>query len=431
MRLMVVFLVLPALFVGQPGVRAENWPQWRGPLANGVSTETGLPESWGEGRNIHWKIPLQVRGHSTPIVWGERIFVTGQKGEGPIEMRALGPGAEEAQPSGRPRFYIQCFHISDGRLLWEYSFDARAELTPVHPKHNLASPSAVTDGEHVYAWFGSGRLLCLSMEGKLAWERRLDADYGPFKLLWAHGSSPVLYQGSVILQCDHTPGAYLLALDKKDGRTLWKTDRDKGIRAYSTPLVVSRPEGDELVLNSQNRVDAYDPRTGEHLWQAGGRNKVPVPSPILAGGMIFINRGYSSSPFLAIRPGGRGDVSRTHVPWRRPSGGPYVSSLLHYQGLLYLATEHGILKAVDPSTGQEVWKERVGGTFSASPLGADGKVYLFNEGGEAVVLKAGRSFQLLSRTDMGERIMASPAVSAGRIYLRTEGHLFSIGRRGE
>ncbi len=430
MRLIALLLILLTLGPAGTAVRAENWPQWRGPQANGVSSETGLPHSWGEKENILWKIPLAVRGHSTPIVWEERVFLTGQKGEGPIEMRALGPGAEEAQPSGRPRFYVQCFHAADGQLLWEYGFDAQAELTPVHPKHNLASPSAVTDGEHVYAWFGSGRLLCLRLDGKLAWERRLDADYGPFKLLWAHGSSPLLYQGSIILQCDHTPGAYLLAVDKKGGRTLWKTVRDEGIRSYSTPLLVSRPQGDELVVNSQNRVDAYNPETGQLIWQAGGYNKVPVPSPILAAGLIFINRGYSSSPYLAIRPGGRGDVTDSHVQWRNPSGGPYVSSLLHYKGLLYLATEHGILKAVEPSTGEEVWKERVGGSFSASPLGADGKVYLFNENGEAFVVRAGRSFQLLSRIDMGERIMASPAVSAGRIYLRTEGHLYSIGLSG-
>jgi outer membrane protein assembly factor BamB len=297
-------------------------------------------------------------------------------------------------------------------------------------KHNLASPSIVTDGARVYAWVSTGQLKALTLDGELAWSRNLAKDIGPYEILWGHGSSPVVYKESLILLCDHQGQAYLMAVDRKTGKTLWKVDRGKDRRSYTTPFIVRGPKGDELIVNSSERVDALDPASGELLWWTGEANRVPVPSPVFANGLIYLNRGYSSSPYLAVRPGGRGDVSKSHVVWEVKTGAPYVSSLLFYDGLIYMATETGIASCVDAADGKLLWRERLGGVFSASPMGANGKVYLVNENGETFVLNAGRQFQVLHKNVIEERTLASPAVSGGRLFLRTDDHLLAIGRRG-
>ena len=416
-----------ALFLAA-GLKAENWPQWRGQEATGVSIERNLPSHWSARENIAWKVTLAGRGTSTPIIWGDRVFLTSQIGEGPVDYRTA-----EYPETGRPvddmvRFVIQCFRSFDGRLLWQHELRASKDLEAVHPKHNLATPSCVTDGNLLFAWFGTGQLVCLDLNGKLVWERPIGEDYSPFKLLWAHGSSPVLYRNSIILLCDHDQAAYLLALDKFTGKTLWKTNRGKGLRSYSTPLVVTSEGRDELIVNSNPRIDAYDPATGDLLWYADEHCPVPVPTPVYVDGMLYVSRGYSSGPYMAIRPGGKGDVSKTHVAWRIPTGAPYVSSLLYYEKLIYMATENGIVICADARTGEMIWKERIGGVFSASPVGGDGKVFLLNEAGETIVLEGGRKFTLLQRNLLDERCLASPAISQGRIFIRSDQHLFCIGK---
>ena len=411
---------------------AANWPHWRGPAANGVSEESAVPVEWGPDRNILWKAPLRGFGTSTPIVWGDRVFLTSQIGDGPFEQRGRDfENASVARRTGQRglvQFVVQAFARADGRRLWEYVFDADGDLNPVHMKHNLASPSCVTDGEMVWAWMGTGQIAALTMDGKLVWKRHIGREYSPFQVMWGHGSSPVLYRDTVILLCDHQQAAYLLALDKKTGRQRWKADRGKDIRSYTTPFVVMGKDRDELIVNSSQRIDAYNAATGEFLWHVGEPNRVPVPSPVHHDGIVYANRGYNSSPYLAVKTGGRGDVSETHVQWQVKTGGPYVSSLLYYGGLLYMANEMGIAACVDAADGKTLWRERFGGVFSASPVAAAGKVYLVNEGGEAWVLEAGRELKILHRNKLPERTLASPAISGGRIYLRTDQHLVAIGR---
>ncbi len=407
---------------------ADNWPQWRGPQAAGVSSEKGVPTQWSARDNIAWKVALPGRGTSTPIIWDDFIFLTSQIGEGPIERRNSSDGQAGKQPDEKVRFAVQCFRRSDGRLLWQYLLDAGLDLTAVHPKHNLATPSCVTDGKHVYAWFGTGQLVCLDIKGNLVWERHIGKDYSPFKLLWAHGSSPVLYGNSLFLLCDHNPAAYLLSLDKTTGKTQWKADRGRDLRSYSTPFIVTTSQRDELIINSNPRIDAYNPATGQLLWYSDDFCRVPVPMPVYADGVLYASRGYNSGPYMAIRPGGKGDVSKTHVAWRVSTGAPYVSSPLYYENLIYMATENGIAFCVDPKTGETVWKERVGGVFSASPVAADGKVYLLNESGETLVLQAGRSLSLLHRNTLNDRCLASPAISEGRIFIRSDQYLYAIGK---
>ncbi|MBM3810304.1 MAG: hypothetical protein FJW20_01590 [Acidimicrobiia bacterium] len=417
MRFLMLLTALPLM--------AQNWPQWRGPTADGISTEKNLPLRWSKTENIAWRAPLKGMGTSTPVVWGDHIFLTSQLGDGPFEGRSRDfEGAAAARRTGeteKVRFSVQAFHRVTGKLLWDYTFDGEGVLQPVHIKHNLASPSCVTDGERVYAWFGNGQLVALDFTGKLVWKHHLGREVAPFDVLWGHGSSPTLYKDSLLLLCDHPPGAYLLALDKRTGAQRWRKDRGKEKRSYTTPFVIKLAGHDELILNSSQRVDALDPTTGELLWSAGEPNRVPVPTPVFHNGVLYLNRGYSSSPYLALQPGGG-------VKWEVKTGGPYVSSLLYYQGILYLANETGIASAVDAADGKTLWKDRFGSVFSSSPVAADGKVYLVNEEGVTFVLEAGRQKKVLAENHLEERILASPAIAQGRIYLRSDSHLLAIGK---
>ena len=430
MRHALIFIAVLPLTAGI--ARSENWPQWRGPEASGVSREQGLPTSWTGEAGVAWKAPLPGLGSSSPIVWGDRIFLTSQVGEGMIAQ--LGGEFEGAAPARQSKsdsdvsFVVQAFHRSDGRLLWEHRLPQRGVVPPVHRKHNLASPSAVTDGEVVYAWFGTGQLVALRLDGALLWQRHLGEDYAPFDIRWGHGSSPVLYGGLLLLLCDHQPTGYLLALDKTSGEERWKVERGEGARSYSTPLVIRRELGDELIVNSNRRIEALDPSTGTLRWHAGEQNRVPVGMPVYDDGVLYASRGYASGPYMAIRLGGRGDVSETHVSWRVPTGAPYVSSLLYYDGLLYMATETGIATAIDPATGERVWRTRLGGVFTASPVAGDGKVYFVAENGDTFVLKAGPEGELLAQNPLGERSLASPAISDGHLFIRTDEHLIRIAR---
>jgi outer membrane protein assembly factor BamB len=423
-------------------LHAANWPQWRGPQGTGVTNETGLPVEWSRDQNIAWRTPLAGLGVSGPVVWGNRVFLTYQLGAGALRSGnhpsfIQGGGAAEAGelPLGGARpgsiddrivFVIAAYNTTDGKVLWEQKVPADGGLPEVHEKRNLATPSPVTDGEHVYAWFSNGQLLVFDVAGKPAWSRHLGKEYKPFDLAWGHSSSPVLYKDKLLLLSYQNSSASLLALDRRTGKELWKTDQEKAAQSYSTPLVIEAATGAEVIVNSSERIEAFDPETGKSLWQYNLPHRFAVPMPVFHNGMIYLNRGYRSSPFLAIRPGGRGDITNSHVAWNVGAGAPYVSSLIHHDGLLFYVTEQGIANCIDAKTGERVWQERVGGVYSASPIAADGRIYLFSENGEAVVLKPGRTPQVLARNKIDGRIIASPAVSNGRIFVRTDRHLVAI-----
>jgi hypothetical protein len=323
---------------------------------------------------------------------------------------------------------VEAFGRTDGRRLWEYRTKATGTLPAVHEKHNLATPTPVTDGQRVYAWFGNGQIVALDMDGRLAWTRHLGTEFGPFRTLWGHGSSPVLFDGLLILQCDHLSDAYLLAVDARTGRDRWKVDRGDGRTSHSTPLVIRVPNGAELLVNSSERIDVYDPSTGELLWFTGAPRQTPIPSAVFDDGRIYLSRGYRNSDYMAIRPGGRGDVTASHVEWKASSGASYVPSILHYDGLLYMTNEVGVVTCADARTGETVWRHRLGGVFFASPVAGDGKVYMVSETGETFVLRAGRKPEVLARNEVGERLIASPAISQGRLFLRSDRTLFAVGK---
>lgn len=436
-----------ALAVGTAGraLHAADWPHWRGPNGTGTTSETNLPVRWSATDNVAWKSPIAGLGVSSPIVSGDRIIVTSQIGTGvrregshPTLVQGgsaaaageRGLGNRAARGDGRTIFVVEAFHRGDGRRLWQYQLDADGPLAGVHDKHNLASSSPVTDGERIYAWFGTGQIVALDMTGRLVWQRHLGKEVSPFDVIWGHSSSPTIFGDTLILLADHEPAAYLLAVDARTGRDRWKADRGKGRMSYSTPLVVTTPTGPELIVNSSERVDAYDPRNGTLLWYFGGLNRFPIPMPVFHDGMIYMSRGYRSSPYMAVRPGGRGDVSKTHVVWQSDTGAPYISSLVHDAGLIYMATDVGAVTVVDAKTGQRASQQRIDGIFSASPVAGDGKIYFVSETGETIVMQAGRTPTVLARNDIGERAIASPAISNGQIFIRTDDHVFAIGPAG-
>ena len=421
-------------------IHAVDWPQWRGPSATGISPETGLPVQWNDTQGIAWRTPIRGLGISSPIVSGDRVFVTSQIGSG--ESRpgprlsqqgdagaagevALGRGAASAT-SGAV-FLVSSLDRANGRKVWEYELPAEGALPSVHEKHNLATSSPVTDGRRVYAWFGTGQLIALDLSGKPVWTRNLGADYGPFQINWGHASSPIVHGDMVILLCYHERTSYLLAVDARTGANRWKADRAAGTLSYSTPFVVDTAAGtSELIVNSSVGISGHNPRTGEMVWHFQEDNRFPIPMPVQHNGVIYTSRGYRSSPFMAIRTGGKGDVDGSHVMWRVPSGGPYVSSIVYYDGLIYMMGDVGVLTVTDASNGERVFQERLGGVYSASPVAADGKIYLLGENGETIVLSAGRTPRVLARNTLTARQLASPAISGGRLFIRSDNAVYAI-----
>jgi outer membrane protein assembly factor BamB len=438
-----LFLLALIMLTTMAPLRAENWPQWRGPASIGVSTETGLPERWSDTENVAWKAPVRGLGISSPVVWGDQVFVTSQigrsarkagnhpslvQGGNPADAGERALGGATAQADEKVSFLVTALSRIDGRKLWEYEVPAEGRLNEVHDKHNLASSSPVTDGRRVYAWFGTGQIVSLDMTGKLVWTRHLGKEYSPFDINWGHSSSPAIFNDSLILICYHDTDSYLLNLDAVSGKTKWRVDRGGTFNSYSTPLIVPIAGTHEIIVNSSDGVSGHNTANGELLWHIQETNRFPIPMAVFHDGTIYTSRGYRSGPYMAIRPGGKGDVSKTHVTWRVDTGAPYVSSLVHYNGLLYMAGDVGVLSAIDAKTGNRVWQERTGGVFTASPVAADGKIYLLSEDGQTIVLAAGPKPRVLARNRLNARQLASPAISGGRIFIRTDDAVIAIGK---
>jgi outer membrane protein assembly factor BamB len=420
-------------------VQAEDWPHWRGPAATGISGERGLPVRWSDTENVAWKAAIRGLGVSSPIVSGDLVVVTSQAGSGEVRPgpklvqggnpadageRALGATSGD----GNVTFVVSAFDRRDGRKRWEYGLPAEGGLIAVHEKHNLASPSPVSDGERIYAWFGTGQIAAIDMTGKLVWKKHLGTEYGPFTINWGHGSSPIVHDGQLVLLCYHEKASYLLALDARTGAVRWKHDAAAGVTSYSTPLVVRGGGRPEIVVNASKGISGHDFATGAQLWHFAEDNRFPIPTPVAHDGVIYASRGYRSSPFMAIRAGGKGDISGSGVVWRVPSGAPYISSPVQYDGLVYMVGDVGVLTVSDAKTGERVHQERIGGVYTASPVAGDGKVYLVSEDGETIVLGAGRAPSVLARNKLTARQLASPAVAGGRLFIRSDDVLYAIGK---
>lgn len=412
--------------VGQPGpAPTEIWPQWRGPTADSVAPGKNLPTQWSTTKNIAWKTALPGWGTATPAIWGDAVFVTTQ-----VDDRLL---------------LLFRINAKDGKIVWqrEVGQGEPRRQGPVgvgryHNEHNMASPSPVTDGKHVWAHFGNGDLACYDFAGEKIWARNLANDYGVYSIWWGHANSPLLVGDLLISVCmQDTKGGgknYLVAHDKLTGKEKWLAPREYGAKeepadSYTTPLLFRNKAGrDEVILFGANVVDGYDPQTGKRLWQCKPftGNRV-ISGPTLIGDTVYAIQGMKG-PVFAIKAGGSGDTTATSVRWKYPSKlTPDAACPVVVNDLVFLANNDDWLTCLDAKTGEEVWKERVGLQFRATPLVADGKIYFFAKSGAALIVEAGREFKLLERNTLSEDLMASPAAAHGSLFIRTKGHLYRIG----
>jgi outer membrane protein assembly factor BamB len=389
------------------GEAAQYWPRWRGPSGQGLVKASGYPDRWSASESIAWKVPVPGSGNSSPIVWGDRIFLT------------------TAYEGGR-RLAVIAFRRTDGSKVWETPISSTG-IESGHMKNGYASATPTTDGERVYASFGLHGLAATDMNGKVLWHARV----GMLDNYHGSAGSPVLYGDSVILYQDAGNGSFVAAFDRRTGKMKWRTARRETV-GWGTPIVIRAGARDELIVHSQQRVYAYDPATGRTLWTVGGNTFEVIPTPLVAHDLLFCSSGRAG-PTLAIRPGGSGDVTSTHVAWSTPKGSPFVPSGIVVGDVLYLVNDmQSVLTAYEARTGTLLYQSRLGNArregFSASPVAVDGKVFFTNDEGDTFVLQAGREFKLLHVNQMGEATLASPALVGGRWYIRTASSLVAVGR---
>jgi outer membrane protein assembly factor BamB len=400
-------------------VQAENWPQWRGPGLNGVSNEKNLPVKWTTEENVVWKVAMPGFSGSTPIIWRDRIFLNVAEGD---------------------NLELWCVDKSKGEVLWKKPLGAGNVKMR---KQNMSSPSPVTDGRSVYVMTGTGILKGFDFSGKELWTRDIQKDYGNFGLNWGYASSPLLFEDSLYVQVLHgmktDDPSYVMRIDKKTGKTLWKVDRPtNAIRespdSYTTPGLLRYSKGTEIVITGGDCVTGHDPETGKELWRANGLNPDKnefyriVASPIIFNEIIYAPTRVK--PLLALKAGGRGDVTSSHLLWSTVNG-PDVPTPVTDGKYFYIVNDRGIMWCLDAKTGAEVYgQQRIKtATYSASPVLADGKIYVTNEDGLTTVVAAGPKFEVLAENPLNDYVLSSPAISDGRIYIRTTGHLYAIGKK--
>ncbi|MBC7933243.1 MAG: PQQ-binding-like beta-propeller repeat protein [Rubrivivax sp.] len=430
-----------------PNTSKGSWPSFRGPQASGMAGRQNLPDRWDgkTGENILWRTPIPGLAHSSPIVWGHRIFVTSAVSSDPnATFRAgLYGDGDASQDRSRHRWMIYALDKQTGKILWERTAHQGVPLDKRHIKATYANSTPATDGRIVVAWFGSQGVHAYDVNGRFLWRVDLGRlDFGAYDIPtyeWGSASSPIIWNGLVILQCDTQGDSFMLALDASTGKTVWKTERDE-IPSWGTPTIATTSSGPELVANASNYIRGYDPRTGKELWRLGGSSKITAPTPVFADDMFVVVSGRAPErPIFVVRAGARGDLtlpdgktSSEVVAWSRTGRGSYMPTPLIFEGILYVLANNGLLDAYDLRSGEEVYRQRlplIGSGFSASPIASDGKLYFSNEDGEILVIAAGRSFTHVATNSMGEMLMATPALSDGVMYIRSSKNLFAIGRK--
>lgn len=411
--LLCVVLAVAILGVAAPSASAqpENWPGWRGPARNGTTTDLGAPLIWAADAGVKWKAPLPGSGISNPIVWDDWVVCTSSDGARQQDL------------------HVVCLDRDSGRSRWHARLWGSAPTLYHETKSSMASPSPITDGRHVYAFFGSGDVFCLDLAGRLVWQRSLAAEYGAFENRFAASSSPLLLEDTLIVQCDHYGSSYLLAIDKLTGANRWKTDRPEAWLSWSSPVCIAgdSPSAMELVVCGSEKMDAFDPQSGRKLWTLSGMSRECIPTPVVGRGLIYATSGPNGSTY-AVRPGGQGDITGSHVVWSNNRGNPFVPSAILVGDYYYLVDDHGIGTCLAAGSGKVVWKRRFGGEFTASPVAAEGRVYFTNEAGSTLVIRADSpTYEELARNTIDEPVFASAAIAHGRFFLRGAGHLWCIG----
>jgi outer membrane protein assembly factor BamB len=415
---------------------AANWPQWRGPGGQGISAEKNLPAEWSSTKNIKWKTKILGRSHSSPIVWGNRIFLTtaiegvlvpGAKAVthtagGQVFLHPDSVGADHKQT-----FKVLCLDRESGKIIWEQTAFEGTPYDNRHRKSSYAASTPATDGKLVYAFFGTEGLYAYDMKGKLAWK----ADLGKLGTVgMGTGTSPILHQNLVLMQCDEDNGetSFIVGLDKKTGKEVWRTPRKVQV-SWSTPILVTAGKRTELITSGTEFVISYDPATGKELWRHKGVESNAIPSPVANNDMVFISAGFPEKIAMAIKLGGSGELADTNVAWTYKKGTAYVPSPILYGQYLYLMTDRGILTCIDARTGEVKYdggRIPIPATFTASPVAFDGKILLTSEDGDTFIIKAGPAHEILGANSLGEPVYASPAISDGNIFIRGEKYLYCI-----
>lgn len=390
---------------------AENWPEFRGPTGQGHYTGKKLPITWSTTQNVAWKTPIPGAGWSSPIVWEGRVYLT---------------SAIPINDSKDLSLSALCLDAADGKVLWQAeAFRQEGATAPrIHSKNSHASPTPITDGQRLYVHFGHQGTACLDLAGKILW-RTTEHRYAP---VHGNGGTPILVENKLIFSADGGDKQFVIALNAATGKTIWKTKRNSEAFkkfSFSTPLLITANNQKQIVSPASDAVVSYD-LDGKELWRAKYDGYSVIPRPVFGHGMVFFSTGYDSPRTMAVRVDGKGDVAETHVAWTLAKGAPHAPSPLLVGDELYIVSDGGIASCLDARTGVIHWQERVTGNFSASPLHADGKIYLQSEDGVTTVVKAGKTFERLAENELKERTFASYAVADGAIYLRTETQLYRI-----
>ena len=395
--MMKALLFLSLLFVSQ------DWPEFRGPTGQGHSDERGLPLTWSETKNVRWKTAIPGKGWSSPSIQGDRIWLTTATEEGK-SLRAIS------------------IDRNTGAILQNVEVFRLKSLGQINSKNSYASPTPILEGDRVYVHFGAHGTACLTQSGEIVWKTRVEYDNGQH----GSGGSPVIYDDLLIVSCDGQESQFVVALDKTTGKVRWKKFRE-GYQAYTTPLVVRLPAGDQVISPGAYRAIAYEPRTGKEIWQVRyGDGFSNVPRPVYGAGLVFICTGFQQPSLLAVRLDGRGDVTKSHVAWTLKRGVSLTPSPLLVGEELYMVSDNGIASCVDAKSGVPNWQVRLGGNYSASPIYADGRIYFLSEEGESVVIAPGKEFKALAKNQLDGPTLASMAVSSGSIFVRSQTHLYRL-----
>jgi len=424
----------------------QSWPSFRGQFASGIFDNANIPTQWDvvENVNVKWKTPIPGLGHSSPVIWGDKIFVTtaiSSNAEEILKVGLYGDG-DSAQDTTVHQFKVYCIDKNNGEILWERLAHKGVPKTKRHTKATQANCTPATDGKHVLAFFASEGLYCYNTNGELLWTKDLGKlQTGPSRditLDWGFASSPVIYDDRVVVQCDHSGESFLATFDVETGEEIWRMPRDE-FSTWGSPTVINVNGSPQIIVNGYNHIGAYNFETGAEIWRMHGGGDNPVPTPVFANNLIYINSAHGKmSPIYAIKPEAKvditlkeGELSNEYIVWSIDRGGAYMTTNLVYGDYIYNIVNNGLLSCFNALTGEMMYKEplRPGGGVSASGVASDGRLFFTSEPGDVFVVKAGPQFELLAKNPMGNICMATPAITEGAIIFRTQNYLISIGEQ--
>ncbi|HEX9652748.1 MAG TPA: PQQ-binding-like beta-propeller repeat protein [bacterium] len=424
-----------------------NWPSFRGPNASGIAPEFSTPVTWNveTSENIKWKVAISGLGHSCPVIWGDRVFVTTASSGKSDDLLRVGLYGDIApvEDESKHKWVVYCLDKKSGKVLWERVAHEGVPKIKRHTKATHANSTPATDGKHLVACFGSEGLYCYDFSGKLIWEKDLGLLESSYfrapDAQWGFGSSPIIHENLVIVQCDVLQNSFLAAFDINDGHEVWRTSRDD-VPSWSTPAVHKAGERAQIIVNGYRHMGGYELASGKELWKLSSTGDIPVPTPVIGDGLVYLTNAHGGgAPIYAVRLDATGDISLTdgvtandHIVWSDPRNGNYMQTPLLYGEYLYTCKDGGVLTCYDAKTGQRFYRERLGtgkSGFTASPVAADGKLYHTSEDGDIFVIQIGAEYKELAVNSMGEICMATPAISEGTLFFRTRGHMVAVGEK--